>query len=195
MVAKTRKGYAELLNELQKADTEFKKAFKEIGSWRSRDKAATAKAQKKLDEFHKQLHIFFGEYLQPLSNRLLAGDLKAVDDLMEFLVVDVPVFRTGYIKEWYYRKLKKLSLSEAQIQKLREIAINRCISTEHRREDSELRRLMIKLADAEFLKRVAELPDSLNPHVRRRRMLMIEVVVRGRVDLQKALGVVPKPRY
>jgi hypothetical protein len=51
--------------------------------------------------------------------------------------------------------LKKAALSQEQIEKLRALALTRCASNESRREDSQLRRLMIRLADIQFLNRVA----------------------------------------
>jgi hypothetical protein len=131
--------------------------------------------------------------LRPLADSFLAGDPAAVDEVLNFLEVDVPAFRTGYSKEWYYRKLKALKLNANQIARLREIAIKRCSSLEYRREDSELRRLMIRLADLSFLRRIAELPDRSNPYVRRKKSIMLEVVLHGRKDLRKeAEALVPQ---
>ena len=110
---------------------------------------------------------------------------NAIDEVLNFLEVDAPAFRTGYSKEWYYRKLKKLELNPTQIERLKTIALNRCASPEYRREDSELRRLMIRLADAKFLQQVLELPGSTNRQVARKRLLMVEVIFVGRKDLRR----------
>ena len=110
----------------------------------------------------------------------------AVNEIISFLEADFAAFRSGYSKERYYRKLKSLKLSANQIGRLQEIALKRCASAEHRREDSELRRLMIRLADSEFVERIRGLHDSPNPHVQRKETLMLEVILRGRKDLVSA---------
>ena len=75
-------------------------------------------------------------------------------------------------------------LGRQQIARLQEVAIARCASAEQRREDGELRRLMIQLADDEFLRRVADIPDDAGTRIRRKKSLMIEVVLKGRKDLR-----------
>jgi hypothetical protein len=47
---------------------------------------------------------------------------------------------------------------------------------------------MIRLADIEFLRRVAEMSDSKNPHIARKKKLMVQVVLAGRKDLRKGGG-------
>jgi hypothetical protein len=183
----SRQRYRELLENIQKAHTAHTEAHKKArSSWGTNSKAHEA-TKKELDALYSHLKLFYQNALGPLAEPFLAGNSNAIDEVLNFLEVDVPAFRTGYSKEWYYRKLKKLELNPGQIERLRTIALNRCASPEYRREDSELRRLMIRLADAKFLQRVVELPDSNNRHAARKRMLMIEVILVGRKDLRKAV--------
>jgi hypothetical protein len=95
------------------------------------------------------LRLLYTAHLEPLCERFLKADSSVIDEVIVFLEVDVPAFQSGYNKEWYFKALKKLPLSEKQIEKLRNLALLRCASNEYRREDSELRRLMIRLADIE----------------------------------------------
>ena len=103
---------------------------------------------------------FYAEGLAPVLEGFLAGEPAAIDEVFTFLEIDTPAFRSGYSKEWYYRKLKRTILSEEQIQRLRKIALARCRSNDYRREDGELRRLMIQLADEPFVRQVAAIPGS-----------------------------------
>jgi hypothetical protein len=191
----SREWYRELLENVRQAHTAHAKAWNAARAKFGTAGKAYEATENELEVLHKHLNAFYEKIVVPLEKPFLAGEPAAINEVLTLLEVGVAAFRSGYTKEWYYRKLKSVPLSEKQINRLREIAINRCISAEHRREDGELRRLMIKLADAKFLRRVAELPFSADPHVQRKRMLMTEVVLRGRVDLQKELSVVPKSRY
>lgn len=80
--------------------------------------------------------------------------------------------------------MKHLPLSESQSQRLQRIALLRCASHEYRREDSELRRLMIRLADVEFLNAVAAIPARAGSRIDGHKKRMFEVIVQGRKDLR-----------
>jgi hypothetical protein len=183
-----RTSYRELLEAIQDANRSFKNAFHEIGSWRSRDARGVAKARLALDKFHESMKPLFADRLALISKRLASGDLSFVDELIEFLSADIAAFRVGYAKERYYRQLKKLPLTEVQSEKLREIALARCASGEYRREDSELRRLMIRLADWDFLCRVHAIPSKPQSRIEGHKMRMMQVVLRNRQDLKALLG-------
>jgi hypothetical protein len=159
----------------------YRKARSEFGT----NQKAHAATKEKLETLHGHLQVFHEQALAPLSKPFLAGDPTAIDEILTFLEVDVAAFRSGYSKEWYYRKLKSMKLSQKQIHRFQDIAVNRCISLEYRREDSELRRLMIKLADRNFVERLTKLPTSPNTYTNRRRALMLEVVLEGRKDLRE----------
>jgi hypothetical protein len=179
--------YRELLKNIQNAHAAQSAAYKKARSSLGTNSRAYAATKKELEALYTHLGFFYKNVLGPLADPFLAGDSNAIDEVLNFLEVDVPAFRTGYSKEWYYRKLKRLELNPTQIERLRTIALNRCASPEYRREDSELRRLMIRLADIEFLRRVAEMPDSKNPHIARKKKLMVQVILVGRKDLRKAV--------
>src|SRR5258708_2741646 len=75
--------------------------------------------------------------LQSLRDPFLAGESPAIDEIVTFIEVDLPGIRTGYDKEYYLTKIKKLKLSERQMDRLRAVALKRCASNEYRREDGE----------------------------------------------------------
>ena len=168
------------------ADKARKKAFEEIGSWRSGDEKGVANA-KRLHRFKVLAHDLNKKYLEPLKKRFVAGDPEAVDEIIVVLSINAPSYRSGYRKEEYYRMLKKLNLSDRQLASVKEIALQRCASNEHRREDSELRRLMIKLADIGFLNRLAAIPSRNGSQVEKHKRWMTQVVLAGRKDLRDQL--------
>ncbi|MCC6491111.1 MAG: hypothetical protein IT364_26725 [Candidatus Hydrogenedentes bacterium] len=98
--------------------------------------------------------------LYALYEGFLRGDADAVDAVLDFLEIDIPAFRAGYAKEWYYRKLKRTPLSEHQKQRIRNLGLALFAQPEYRREWAELVRLFANLADAELIKQIAELTTS-----------------------------------
>ncbi len=177
------KRYREILEKIREAHQAHSRAWNSIRSKTGNNTIAYQETKKELDELYRQLTFLYSSLLDPVLKPFLAGETSAVDEVIAFLAVDVPAFRCGYQKEWFYRKLKKIALSRSQIESLHDIALKRCASTEQRREDSELRRLMIRLADAEFMQRLLALPESPNTYVQRRKTLMLEVILKGRKDL------------
>src|SRR5262249_7002200 len=138
--------YRELLQRIKDAHQAFTAAHRRARLKFGNRQRTHAAIEKEREAFHAELKFFNESVIQPLTKAFVAGESTAVDEVIELLEVDVAAFRVGYTKEWYYRKLKALQLGPKQIERLRKIALQRCVSQEHRREDSELRRLMIRLA-------------------------------------------------
>jgi hypothetical protein len=59
----------------------------------------------------------------------------------------------------------------------------RCASDEYRREDSELRRLMVRLADAKFIEQVGAIPARSGSMVFVHKDRMLDVILAHRKDL------------
>ena len=175
--------YRELLKRAQRASETHLSAYNAARSKFGTNKKGHEATTRELAERFRDLGLLY-EALAPAEKRFLARDITACDDIINFLEVDIPVSGSGYKKEKFYRRLKSMVLGRQQIARLQEIAIARCASAEQRREDGELRRLMIQLADDEFLRRVANIPDDAGARVRHKKSLMIEVVLKGRKDLR-----------
>jgi hypothetical protein len=175
--------YRELLKNAQRASETHRSAYERARSRFGTNKKGHEATTQELTEHFRDLGLFY-EALAPAEKRFLARDVTACDDIINFLEVDIPVSGSGYKKEKFYRRLKSMTLGRKHIARLQEIAIARCASAEQRREDSELRRLMIQLADDEFLRRVADIPDDAGARIRHKKALMIEVVLKGRKDLR-----------
>ncbi len=120
--------YRQALERMREADQAHRKAFREIGSWRSGDQKGVAKAKKSLEVFRYESQVLQERYIGPLEGRFFSGDPGAIDEVIVVLSIDVPSYRSGYRKEDYYRRLKKAALSEEQTSKLKAIALQRCAS-------------------------------------------------------------------
>jgi hypothetical protein len=122
-----------------------------------------------------------------LINTLRPGNKHVIDEVLGFLAVDVLAFRSGYAKEICYRPLKHMELSPSQVERIKVIALRRCASAEYRREDKELRRLVVKIADLEFLEKIAAIPSDKGSKVADHKERMIKAVLDGRKDLRDEL--------
>jgi hypothetical protein len=181
------KPYRELMQNVHDAHVLSKEAFREIGSWKSKDEKAFANARKLLDTF-KEHSKSLDVRITPLINALRPGNEHVVDEVLEFLAVDVLAFGCGYAKEKCYRRLKHVELSSSDIGRIKDIAFRRCASNEYRREDSELRRLVVKIADLEFLEEIAGISAGDSPRVAEHKKRMIEAILTGRKDLREAVS-------
>ena len=178
----TAERYRQLLRDAQKADEIHSSAYNAARSKFGTNKKGHEATTLELAARFRDLGLFY-EALAPAEKRFLAGDATVCDDIINFLEVDIPVSGSGYKKEKFYRKFKSMKLNREQVVRLKDIAVARCASAEQRREDAELRRLMIKFADSDFLRRIANVPDDAGARVRRKKSLMVEVVLKGRKDL------------
>ncbi len=148
-----------------------------------KDRRNATKAGKQLDVLYGEIGLLLYHHLEPFKQRFIAGDAKAIDEVLDFLAIDLLASGTGYQKQWYYRKLKQLDLTEEQVNCVREIALARCASNEYRREDSELRRLMVRLADAKFMEQVQAIPARSGSRVFVYKDRMLDVILAHREDL------------
>jgi len=187
--------YRKLLDSIRKSHTEHATAYEKARLEFGTNRKAHQATKKELEELHKHLQEFYEKGLAPLLEGFLAGRSAAIDEVLTFLEVDIPAFRSGYSKEWYYRKMKKLALSEKQVMRLREIALARCASDEYRREDSELRRLMIKWADSRFLARVEAISAKNGSRVDGHKERLRDVILQGRKDLRDEFNSGRKQRH
>ena len=174
------------MQNLRDADMLRRKAFREMGSWRSKDDKAVGRARDLLEAF--KLHArALDVRLTPLTNAIRAGNEFLVDEVLEFLAVDILAFGCGYAKEKCYRRLKHVELSPSQIGLIKDIALKRCASDEYRREDAELRRLVAKIADLEFLEKISAIPADKGSKVADHKERMMKAVLDGRKDLRDEL--------
>ena len=129
------------------------------------------------------LSLLFNE-LERYEKDFLAGETWAIDAIIEFLEVDIPAFRCGYAKERYYRKLKSLALTEQQKDRIKNIAFKMSQSDNYRREFRDLARLMVKLADREFVEKMKSISENSTPNIKFKIRIILETILQNRLDLR-----------
>src|SRR5687767_224075 len=123
----------ELMLEVYKAHQDFKK---EWDDWRhsgkkpaehKRDKISAGQEPKKLSAARARLLSAFGnlweQRLAPLQNQLLKDPHPAIDDLIEFLLLEIPAHRCGYAKGWFLTRLKQIDLTPEEKTKIQNAAL------------------------------------------------------------------------
>jgi hypothetical protein len=137
------------------------------------DRRNATKDGKQLDVLYDEIGLLLYHHLKPLKLRFIAGDAKAIGEVLDFLAIDLLASGTSYQKQWCYRKLNCL----------REIALAQYASNEYRHEDSELRRLMVRLAGAKFMEQVQAIPARSGSTVFVHKDRMLGVILARRKDL------------
>jgi hypothetical protein len=141
-------------------------------------------AQSLADRRNRLLRELFAEHLGPLRDGLLAGEPDAINSIIDFLEVDVAAFRCGYAKQDYLRRLKTIPLTDQHQARLRQYGLRLCATPAHRREIREAARLMIRVADQDFVNQLRALTTGSNESVRRKVTKVLSVVLNGRKDLR-----------
>ena len=137
------------------------------------------------DEFFLKHDALFGRKIEPLEKKFREDPNSAIDELMEFLAVDIPAFRCGYAKEVFLQELKKVELSAADAEKLKQIAIKYCETQNVRREFRRWCRLMVVFADERFVSRLEGNLESDNRCARFKSRWMLNLIKQQRVELRK----------
>lgn len=173
-----------LLQDVYNTHVEFHKEIAKGHRWvekgRERSEIVVARAR-----FHDSLNILFVSKLDPLRNSFLADPQSSVDEVIDFLEIDIPAFRCGYEKEWYLRKLKSIELSEYQCNRLRIIAFTLIGDMKFRREFRDWCRLMAVLANKVFLEQLQVFSTNENYHVKQKANWMIDSIINTRRDLHR----------
>ena len=173
----------ELMQNLYDAHREFKKAFQDsIANWKGKEPLEVSSSR---DKFWDALILLFGEIIEPLHDAFLADKITVLDDVIDFLAIDIPAFRCGYEKEWYLRRLKSLPLSEAQKARLKTIALDLSRKPDYRREFYDWAKLMIVLADKPFVDELETLLESSDEFVQKKVKRMLTVILENRKDLRR----------
>ena len=192
--------YRRLMEEIRRAHTAFSKGWTEARTaalrsfspgqgapsskeiWRANG-IAYRSAQSLADRRNRLLGELFNEHLIPLHEDFLSGDPHAVNAVIDFLEVDVPAFRCGYAKESYLCRLKTIPLTDEHQERLRQYGLRLCGMPVHRREIGEAGRLMIRVANRDFLEQLRALTASENDWIRKKSTKMLSVVQNARKDL------------
>lgn len=184
-------GYRELMQATVSAHKNFKD---EWHRWRSGKLKKKEKSKgisepefvtEARNDFFQKLGVLYGTKISPLEKRFDENPESAITEIIEFLSVDIPAFRCGYKKEFFLQKLKNVSLSASEKEELQRIALNFCETTNVRREFRRWCRLMVKIADAEFVLKLEKNLNSENNFARLKSRWMLEAIWKERKSLRK----------
>jgi len=189
--------YRQMMHELYEAHQNFKK---EWDDWRNAKIKPTEKKKFKKsrgleaenvsiarDKFLDALNRLFDTKLAPLEIKSNETPLKAVDEIIEFLSVDIPCHRCGYVKETFLTKLKSVFLTFEQQKQLQQIALDLCRNPRYRREFGDWARLMVKIADQLFIGEMNKLSENSDEKIRATSKWMKNKIAANRKDLQAAI--------
>ena len=137
------------------------------------------------DTFFEKLNLLYGLKLEPLEQKFRENPHLAFAELIEFLEIDIPAHRTGYLKADFLRWLKNVDLSQNETQEIQQAALKMCETKNIRREFRHWCRLMIKLADAGFVSELKKLAESDDFFIRLKAKKMSEAIQRHRPDLRE----------
>jgi hypothetical protein len=184
-------GYQTLMQETYLAHENFKDVWEK---WRNGKLKKINKAKRIAEpeivtdarnKFHQKVNVLYGSRIEPLEVKFRRSPKLAFDELIEFLSVDITAFRSGYAKEIFLQWLKNTELSSKEIIQLQEVGLKMCQTDNVRREFRRWCRLMIKLADLDFIKKLEGLLESENKFTRLKSKWMIQLIQKHRLDLIK----------
>lgn len=178
-------GYQELMQEAYLAHRDFKDKWKK---WEYVDKKLKVEPKAVTDarnKFFQKLDSLYVTKISPLELKFKENPNSVVDELIEFLSVDITAHRCGYAKGIFLQWLKNVELTADEIKQFQEAALKVCQTNNVRREFRRWCRLMIKLADEEFVSNLKILVKSDEFFTRLKSKWMLELIEDHRTDLRK----------
>lgn len=169
--------YRQLMQASYEAHREFKDAWK-----RRADKRApnVDSAREAFASAHGRL---WHQKLEPLQERFATDPIGQIDEIIEFLETDILAFRCGYLKEFFLRHIKQITFNQSQRSRLMEAALKLCSNNDHRRELRDWARLMILLADVEFVEALEKITKEHEESADAE--FMLRILLENRSDLKE----------
>lgn len=184
-------GYRDSMQEAYLAHKNFKD---EWSNWRNGKLKKTKKSSGNLEpesvmnarnKFLQKLGVLYELKIYSLEKKFRDNPKSAIDELIEFLSVDIMAHRCGYAKEVFLKWLKNIELTSNEVEQFQQVAIKVCETDNIRREFRRWCRLMIKLADEEFILKLKQLLKSENHYSRIKSKWMIDLIQKHRADLRE----------
>lgn len=130
----------------------------------------------------------FGLKIEPLEKKFEENSSKSLDEVLEFLSIDLPAFRCGYAKEFFLKWLKQTNFSVSEIEKIKCVIIEVCETESFRREFRRWSRLAMKIADENFVKKLQKLAEGENRFARVKAHWILQGIYQNRLDLRVKLN-------
>ena len=116
--------------------------------------------------------------------KLKAGDVRGVEPAIRFLDADVYEFRSGYLKEYLWRYLHRVPLTDRQKGRLLQVA-RKYLGRQMGREFWQMCRAVSRVADAEFAGDVRGLAESSKDEGVRQRAALLAAYLGGLEEGEK----------
>lgn len=175
-VQNRKSNYFEMMNRAHKAHQEFHLIFAEYLKNDGRHKTEPPKVRQAREHFFSEYDRLWQNLLAPLIGSFQNDKSSAIDELIEFLDVDIPVFRCGYLKEYFLKRLTSVELLPRQQKRLLEIGMYLCTTNSIRREFRRWVNLLSLIADQEFVNRI----ETLDTFAAR---ITLDKILKNRRDL------------
>ncbi|MBS1728795.1 MAG: hypothetical protein JST51_18915 [Armatimonadetes bacterium] len=162
---------------------------------------ATEEARNRATDDMARLHPEYvrkNDLLDAMTPSLLElrnGAPRDIDRAIDLCEVDVIAFRIGYKKAAIYQVLKTLDLSESQKRRIQMLGISYVTWPGQRREMRELGRLLIVVADQEFVLRLVDISENpLDLNQRRKADILLYKILNSRTDLRNRFELPKLPK-
>ncbi len=109
---------------------------------------------------------------------LKAGDVRGVEPAIRFLKADIYEFRSGYLKEYLWRYLNRVPLTNRQSERLLQVA-RMYLARQMTREFRSMCRLVHRIADEQFIIDVKNLAESASDERVRRRAQLLSAYIQS----------------
>ncbi|HLA94460.1 MAG TPA: hypothetical protein VK612_01980 [Pyrinomonadaceae bacterium] len=141
------------------------------------------------EKFIKANDHLWTKLLYPLQEKFSDNRELALDEVIDFLEIEIPAYRCGYLKEYFLDHIKTIDLTTHQGDRLRSIAFKLCETNTVRREFRRWVNLMIATADIDFVENTKELAAKQPVADQRATMLMLRSIAKHRKDLAPMIGI------
>lgn len=141
-------------------------------------------------EFTKKSELMWS--MIPDEYELCKGAPRDVENALNFCEIDVLAFQTGYVKASIYQVLKRLDFTKPQKVRICRLGLMYVEWPGQRREMRELARLLIVVADENFVLELSKISESsVDKDKSRKANIILYKILNSRMDLRM---VVPLPR-
>lgn len=171
-----------LMQDAYDTNSEFHKEIVKGERWQARgvERKEIVAAR---DRSNAAFNLLFSAQLTPMRASFLQEEPSSIDKVIDFLEIDIPVFRCGYEKEWYLGKLKSILLTQEQQGRLKKLALDLVSAPRYRRERRDWSRLMIVLADKPFIASLRTLSNFPEHFIQQNARRMLKMILDNRQDL------------
>lgn len=179
--------YQTLMSTLHNAHQDFQKKCQK---WKDSDvyraQQSPANIQEPLgislarQQFWEAFNRLFEDKLIPLESRFKINPSSAIDEIIDFLAVDVPSYHCAKYKDFFLEKLKTTKLTAEQQQHLINVFIKLCKTRSIPREFRKWCELVLSFADLDIVDDLMMLSKSPNNYTKTKSKLMMEMIFKDR---------------